>query len=112
MLLTAQKISPDTNLMLLTAQKISPDTNFMLLTAQKISPDTKDKVQLQILLHDGGAKTFHFTSRKGKDQAVADRNGVKELLQQLLPQHRQKISSELEDKKKYIQFLYCEMCSL
>jgi transcription initiation factor TFIIH subunit 1 len=39
-------------------------------TAQKISPETKEKVQLQILLHDGSANTFHFNNPLGRETAI------------------------------------------
>jgi transcription initiation factor TFIIH subunit 1 len=52
-------------------------------TAQKISPETKEKVQLQILLHDGSANTFHFNNPLGRETAINDRNTVKELLLRL-----------------------------
>lgn len=73
------------------------------IKSQKISPDSKDKVQLQVVMHDGSAKTFHFTNRAGRDAAIKDRDGIKELLQQLLPTFRSKISSELEEKNKLLQ---------
>ena len=38
----------------------------LIISVQKISPDTKPKVQLQIVLHDGGANTFHFNNPAGK----------------------------------------------
>lgn len=69
-------------------------------TAQKISPDTREKVQLQLVMHDGGANTFHFNNPGGRAAQIADRDGVKELLQQLLPKFRRKISSELEEKNR------------
>ncbi|OWF54756.1 general transcription factor IIH subunit 1-like [Mizuhopecten yessoensis] len=73
------------------------------IKSQKISPDSKDKVQLQVVMHDGSAKTFHFTNPKGRDVGIKDRDGIKELLQQLLPKFRSKISSELEEKNRLLQ---------
>ena len=67
---------------------------------QKISPDTKDKIQLQIVMHDGSAMTFQFSNPVGRGAAQQDREGVKELLQQLLPKFRKKVNSELEEKNK------------
>lgn len=74
--------------------------NLFYFTAQKISPDSKEKVQLQLVMHDGSANTFHFNNPKGRENAIHDRDGIKELLQQLLPKFRNKISSELEMKNK------------
>ena len=71
------------------------------VSAQKISPETKEKVQLQVVLHDGTANTFHFNNPKGRDEAKKDRESVKELLQQLLPKFRTKVNSELEAKNRY-----------
>lgn len=68
---------------------------------QKISPDSKEKVQLQLVMHDGGANTFHFINPKGRAAAVADRDSVKDLLQQLIPKFRRKLSSELEEKNRF-----------
>lgn len=67
---------------------------------QKISPDTKEKVQLQLVMHNGEANTFHFRNPGGRPAQVADREKVKEQLQTLLPQFRNKINSELELKHK------------
>ncbi len=72
----------------------------LTLSAQKISPDSKEKVQLQIIMHDGSAGTFHFANAKGRPAQVQDREGVKELLQQLLPKFRKKVNSELEEKNQ------------
>ena len=82
-------------------------------TAQKISPETKEKVQLQILLHDGSANTFHFNNPLGRETAINDRNTVKELLLQLLPKFKRKLNSELEEKNRcpfFSCFIY--MCFL
>ncbi|KAL8572758.1 hypothetical protein ACOMHN_030340 [Nucella lapillus] len=73
------------------------------IKVQKISPDSKDKVQLQVVMHDGSASTFQFANQKGRSAQQADRDAVKELLQQLLPQFKRKISSELEVKNRVLQ---------
>ncbi|XP_076471070.1 general transcription factor IIH subunit 1-like [Babylonia areolata] len=73
------------------------------IKVQKISPDSKDKVQLQVVMHDGSASTFQFANPKGRPAQQADRDAVKELLQQLLPQFKRKISSELEVKNRLLQ---------
>lgn len=70
------------------------------MLAQKISPDSKEKVQLQLILHDGSANTFHFNNPSGRDAAVKDRDTVKELLLQLLPKFKRKLNSELEEKNR------------
>ena len=70
------------------------------VVAQKISPETKDKVQLQVVLHDGTANTFHFNNPRGRDVAKKDREGVKELLQKLLPQFKSKVNTELQAKNR------------
>lgn len=73
------------------------------IKVQKISPDTKDKVQLQVMMHDGSASTFQFANPKGRQAQQTDRDGIKELLQQLLPQFKRKVSSELEVKNRLLQ---------
>ncbi|CAG2206826.1 GTF2H1 [Mytilus edulis] len=73
------------------------------IKAQKISPDTKEKVQLQLNMHDGSANTFHFNNPKGREAAVKDRDTVKELLLQLLPKFKRKLNSELEEKNRLLQ---------
>ncbi|XP_041366355.1 general transcription factor IIH subunit 1-like [Gigantopelta aegis] len=73
------------------------------IKAQKISPDSKDKVQLQIVMHDGSANTFHFNCSGGRSAQIRDRDSVKELLQQLLPKFKKKISSALEEKNRLLQ---------
>ena len=61
-----------------------------MLIAQKIPPAKKEKVQLQIILHGGRKKTFHFKNS-------TDRKVVKNFLQQLLPE--QETRSQLEDTR-------------
>lgn len=68
---------------------------------QKISPEGKPKVQLQVVLHDGSSTTFHFVNRNGVPAQIADRDKIKELLQQLLPNFKRKVDKELEEKNKY-----------
>lgn len=73
------------------------------IRVQKISPDGKEKVQLQIVMHNDSANTFHFCNPKGRPAQLKDREGAKELLQQLLPKFRKKINSELEEKNRMLQ---------
>ena len=70
-------------------------------SAQKISPDTKEKVQLQVILHDGSANTFLFNNAQGRQIQMQDRESVKEILQQMIPKFKRKISAELEEKNRY-----------
>ncbi|KAK3597618.1 hypothetical protein CHS0354_030169 [Potamilus streckersoni] len=72
------------------------------IKSQKISPDTKEKVQLQVVMHNGSANTFHFNNPEGRSAQIQDRDAVKELLQQLLPKFRRKLSSELEEKNRLL----------
>lgn len=67
---------------------------------QKISPEGKPKVQLQVVLHDGNSTTFHFVNKGGAPAQIQDRDKVKELLQQLLPNFKRKVDKELEVKNK------------
>lgn len=67
---------------------------------QKISPEGKPKVQLQVVLHDGISTTFHFVNKNGQAAMIADRDKIKELLQQLLPNFKRKVDKELEEKNK------------
>jgi len=70
-------------------------------TVQKISPDTKDKVQLQVVLQQGGANSFHFANPSGRAKQIEERDSVKELLQQLLPRFRRKVNADLEEKNRW-----------
>lgn len=70
---------------------------------QKISPEGKSKIQLQVVLYSSGASTFHFINPLGEQDQKKDRNDVKELLQQLLPKFRSKITKELEEKNRILQ---------
>ncbi len=70
--------------------------------AQKISTEGKAKIQLQVVLHDDTSSTFHFVSPAGSAQQLKDRDQVKDMLASLLPKFRQKISKELEDKKRIL----------
>ena len=58
-------------------------------------------MQLQVVLHDDNSSTFHFISPSGQDKQIKDRDQVKDLLATLLPRFKQKISQELEEKKKF-----------
>lgn len=69
-------------------------------TAQKISPVGKAKVQLQVVLHDGSCSTFHFVNPAGVDAQAADRDQVKNQLQNLLPQFKRQVNRELEEKSR------------
>ena len=69
---------------------------------QKISPEGKPKIQLQIVLHNNEATTFHFVNPEGIEKQLKDRKEVKELLQQLLPRFKKKISKELEEKNQIL----------
>ena len=73
---------------------------YIFFTVQKISPETKEKIQLQVVLHTSGANTFQFTNPGGREQQKQDREAVKELLLQLLPKFKRKISTELEEKNR------------
>lgn len=72
-----------------------------ICAGQKISPDSKEKVQLQLVMHDSSAKTFQFNNAGGRPAQQQDRDSIKEILQQLLPKSHQKISGELEEKNRY-----------
>ncbi|KAH8410949.1 hypothetical protein KR222_000826 [Zaprionus bogoriensis] len=72
------------------------------IKTQKISPEGKPKVQLQVVLHDGNTSTFHFVNRLGQPAMLADRDKVKELLQQLLPNFKRKVDKDLEDKNRIL----------
>ncbi|CAH1159331.1 unnamed protein product [Phaedon cochleariae] len=72
------------------------------IKSQKISPEGKAKVQLQVVLHNGVSSTFHFTSKNGTQAQIADRDKVKEMLQNLLPKFKRKVDKELEEKNKLL----------
>ena len=78
--------------------------NWMLFfsTVQKISPDSIEKIQLQVVLHDGSASTFQFVNPGGRPSQIQDREGIKELMQQLLPKFKKKINRELEEKNRWV----------
>ena len=58
-------------------------------------------------MHDDTSSTFHFISPAGANQQTKDRDKVKDMLATLLPKFKQKISQELEEKKKFIFGLEC-----
>uniref|UniRef100_UPI00358F7DAD general transcription factor IIH subunit 1 isoform X2 n=1 Tax=Myxine glutinosa TaxID=7769 RepID=UPI00358F7DAD len=74
---------------------------YLMQKLEKISPDGKAKVQLQLVLHSGEAVTLHFAG--DGDSAKKDRDGVKELLQQLLPRFRNQANRQLEEKNRMLQ---------
>ncbi|XP_013414327.1 general transcription factor IIH subunit 1 [Lingula anatina] len=73
------------------------------IRVQKISPESKEKIQLQLVMHDGSANTFQFSNPMGRASQLKDRESAKELLQQLLPKFRRKINNELEEKNRMLQ---------
>lgn len=83
--------------MLFNLDKLTINKSF---SVQKISPEGKPKIQLQVVLHDGNSSTFHFVNRNGLQAQLADRDKVKELLQQLLPNFRRKVDKDLEEKNR------------
>lgn len=54
------------------------------------------------MLHDGNSSTFHFVNKAGQAAQLADRDQVKELLQQLLPNFKRKVDKELEEKNRIL----------
>nr|CAG4646182.1 EOG090X04EN [Macrothrix elegans] len=72
------------------------------IKTQKISPEGKPKVQLQVCLHDGNATTFQFINPAGQAEQIADRDKVKDLLQQLLPKFKRIINKDLEEKNRLL----------
>lgn len=79
---------------------IFPKFFLVFRKVQKISPEGKQKVQLQVVLHDGNSTTFHFVNKNGVSAQIADRDKVKELLQDLLPKFKRKVDKELEEKNR------------
>ena len=59
-------------------------------------------MQLQVCLHDGNATTFHFVNPAGPAEQIADRDKVKDLLQQLLPKFKRMINKDLEEKNRLL----------
>lgn len=82
--------------------KVTVSHRFQDIKMQKISSEGKQKVQLQLVLHDGNSTTFHFVNRNGVKAQIDDRDQVKELLQQLLPNFKRKVDKELEEKNKIL----------
>lgn len=82
--------------------KVTVSHRFQDIKMQKISPEGKQKVQLQLVMHDGNNTTFHFVNRNGTKAQIEDRDKVKELLQQLLPNFKRKVDKELEDKNRIL----------
>ena len=73
------------------------------IKSQKISPEGKPKIQLQVVLHDGTCTTFHFNDPVGGREAqIKQRDGVKDLLTQLLPTFKKKMNKELEEKNRML----------
>lgn len=62
------------------------------IRVQRISPDQKEKVQLQLLMHNGESFTFQFADPSGRAKQLEMRNNVKEMLQRLLPKFKDKVS--------------------
>lgn len=82
--------------------KVAVSHKYQDIKMQKISPEGKQKVQLQVVLHDGNSTTFHFVNKSGIPTQIQDRDKVKELLQQLLPNFKRKVDKELEEKNRIL----------
>lgn len=81
---------------------VAASHRFQDIKMQKISPEGKPKIQLQVVLHDGNSSTFHFVNKQGQAAQMKDRDKVKELLQQLLPNFKRKVDKELEEKNRLL----------
>ncbi|TPP61553.1 Transcription initiation factor TFIIH subunit 1 [Fasciola gigantica] len=73
------------------------------IRVQRISPDQKEKVQLQLLMHNGESFTFQFADPAGRVKQLEMRNNVKEMLQRLLPKFKDKAQSELREKVRLLE---------
>lgn len=71
-------------------------------SVQRISPETSSKVQLQVVFHNDTSYNFHFANSVGRPAQLKDRDEIKDLLAELIPQHRQKVNKDLEKKNKYV----------
>nr|CAD7438020.1 unnamed protein product [Timema bartmani] len=81
---------------------VSVSHRYTDIKLQKISPEGKPKIQLQVVLHDGSASTFHFVNHEGVAAQLKDRDNVKELLQQLLQKFKREVNKELEEKNRLL----------
>ncbi|VDN39716.1 unnamed protein product, partial [Dibothriocephalus latus] len=70
---------------------------------QRVSPDQKEKVQLQLLMHNNESFTFQFSDPVGREKQQEMRNRVKEMLQNLLPKFKDKAHSELNEKFRLLE---------
>ncbi|XP_003737156.1 general transcription factor IIH subunit 1 [Galendromus occidentalis] len=77
--------------------------NYADIKMQKISSEGKAKVQLQVVLNNNESTTFRFVNPEGQQAQIASRNQVKDLLMQLLPKFKKKISNDLEEKQRVLQ---------
>lgn len=82
--------------------KVSVSHRFQDIKMQKISQDGKQKIQLQVVMHDGNNTTFHFVNRNGLKAQLEDRDKVKDMLQHLLPNFKRKVDKELEEKNRIL----------
>ena len=57
---------------------------------------------MQVCLHDGNATTFQFVNPAGQAEQIADRDKVKDLLQQLLPKFKRTVNKDLEEKNRLL----------
>jgi transcription initiation factor TFIIH subunit 1 len=83
-------------------EKITLSIKYADIKTQKISPEGKPKIQLQLVLHSGEAPTFHFANPAGTEAQLSNRNDVKELLQQLLPKFKERLSKDMIEKQRIL----------
>jgi len=78
--------------------------SYLDIKSQKISPAGKEKVLLQIALHDATASTFQFVHPEGLSVQIGCRNEIMEHLLLLLPKFfflKRKLSLEKKEKKPF-----------
>lgn len=83
--------------------KVTVSHLFQDIKMQKISPEGKPKIQLQLVMNDGNSSTFHFVNSDGLQAQIEDRDKVKNLLQQLLPNFKRKVDRALGEKNRVLE---------
>lgn len=85
--------------------------NYADIKMQKISSEGKAKVQLQVVLNNNENTTFRFVNPEGRQAQITDRNAVMELLVQLLPKFKKKVTFQITCRSPSHITAQCKCCN-
>ncbi|OAF66184.1 hypothetical protein A3Q56_06109 [Intoshia linei] len=73
--------------------------NYADIKQIKISQPNREKIQLQLVLYESGATTFHFANPNGKKDQLLDRTMVSSYMSEVLPKFKKINETDLKEKE-------------